>query len=231
MLLRNFRLLIDAPAEFFTLVGIVTVALLIAITVHEFGHALTATRLGDPTPRRLGRLSLNPVRHLDPMGTVMIFLIGFGWGKPVPVDYRMLGRNPRKGMAYVALSGALSNLVVAALFGLLVRLEVVAWQSPRFLYVDGWGFAAVSASLVGYIVLFNLILAVFNLIPIAPLDGFKVAVGFLPKSQAYAMARMEQYGPMILMMLVLLTYFTGFLWDVLIGPVDLFTKLFVGRGI
>ncbi len=230
MLLRNLSLLIEHPAVFFSLVGIVTVALLIAITVHEFGHALVANWLGDPTAKRLGRLSLNPIRHLDPLGTVMIFLVGFGWGKPVPVNYQFLGRDPRRGMALVASAGALSNVVVAALFGALIRAGVVAWQSPGRLYVDDFELGMVAPMLVGYVILFNLILAIFNLIPIAPLDGFKVAVGVLPSRQAYALERMEQYGPMLLLAFLFLGYFTGFLWDVLIGPADLFARLFAGQG-
>jgi len=210
--------------------GVVTVALLIAITVHEFGHALVANWLGDPTAKRLGRLSLNPIRHLDPLGTLMIFLVGFGWGKPVPVNYRFLGRDPRKGMALVASAGALSNLVTAALFGALIRAGVVGWQSPGRLYADDFELGSVAAILIGYVILFNLILAIFNLIPIAPLDGFKVAVGALPSRQAYALARMEQYGPMALLVVLFLGYFTGLLWDVLILPVDLFARLFVGQG-
>ncbi len=230
MLLRNLSLLTEYPAVFFSLMGVVTVALLIAITVHEFGHALVANWLGDPTAKRLGRLSLNPIRHLDPMGTLMIFLVGFGWGKPVPVNYQFLGRDPRKGMALVASAGALFNLLTAALFGALIRAGVVAWQSPADLYAADFELGLVAPLLVGYVILFNLILAVFNLIPIAPLDGFKVAVGVLPSRQAYALARMEQYGPMVLLVVILFGYLTGFLWDVLIFPVDLFARLFVGQG-
>jgi len=230
MLLRNFSLLTEHPAVFFSLVGIVTVALLIAITAHEFSHALVANWLGDPTAKRLGRLSLNPIKHLDPMGTLMIFLVGFGWGKPVPVNYQFLGRDPRRGMALVASAGALANLLVAALFGALVRVGVVAWQSPGGLYVEDFELGLVAPILVGYVILFNLILAVFNLIPIAPLDGFKVAVGVLPSRQAYALARMEQYGPLLLLVFLFFGYFTGFLWDVLIRPVDLFARLFAGQG-
>ena len=230
MLLRNLGLLTEYPAVFFSLMGIVTVALLVAITVHEFGHALVANWLGDPTAKRLGRLSLNPIRHLDPLGTLMIFLVGFGWGKPVPVNYRFLGRDPRKGMALVASAGALSNLVTAALFGALIRAGVVGWQSPGRLYADDFELGSVAAILIGYVILFNLILAIFNLIPIAPLDGFKIAVGALPSRQAYALARMEQYGPMALLVVLFLGYFTGLLWDVLILPVDLFARLFVGQG-
>ena len=132
-------------------------------------------------------------------------------------------------MALVALAGASANLLLAALFGALIRADVVSWHSPRYLYRDGWEMGLVAADLVGYIILFNLILAVFNLIPIAPLDGFKVAVGVLPSRLAYALARMEKYGPVILLSVVFFGYFTGFLWDVLIGPVDGFIRLFVGQ--
>ncbi len=231
MLLRNLDLLLNDPTVFFYLIAVLTVGLLVAITVHEFGHALVANLLGDPTAKRLGRLSLNPIRHLDPLGTLMIFLVGFGWGKPVPVEYHRLGRNPRRGMALVALAGALSNLFVAALFGSLIRVGAVTWHSPRFLYIDGWELSSVAADVVGYIILFNLILAVFNLIPIAPLDGFKVALGLLPSRQAYAVAQMERYGPLLLLLLLFFGYFTGVLWDVLIRPVDGFIRLFAGQGL
>ena len=106
----------------------------------------------------------------------------------------------------------------------------MAWHTPRYLYLDGWELSSLAADLVGYVILFNIILAVFNLIPIAPLDGFKVAVGILPQRQAYAVARMERHGPMILLVFVFFGYFTGFLWSVLIGPVDGFIRLFAGQG-
>lgn len=230
MLLWNLRLLFNDPALFFLIIGTLTIAMLVAITSHEFGHALVANWLGDPTPKRLGRLSLNPIRHLDPMGTLMIFLVGFGWGKPVPINPNYLGRDPRKGMAMVALAGPLSNLILAATFGVLIRAGIVAWHSPTYRYLDGWELGSVAAVLLGYVILLNIILAVFNLIPIAPLDGFKVAVGILPSRQAYALLRIEQYGPVILLVFVFFGYFTGFLWDILIGPVNLFARVFVGQG-
>ncbi len=229
MLLRNLELLIHDPAIFFYLVGVVTVALLTAITVHEFGHAFVADRLGDPTPRRLGRVSLNPLRHLDPLGTLMIFLVGFGWGKPVPVSYEFLGRDPRRAMALVASAGALFNLTLAAAFGALIRGGVVAWHPSGYAGMEGWSLSSVAADVVGYIILLNIILAVFNLIPVAPLDGFKVVVGVLPSRQAYAMARLERYGPVILLAIVFLGYFTGYLWSVLMWPVNGFVQLFVGQ--
>ena len=231
MLLRNFDLLFNDPPLFFYLVGVVTAGLLVAITVHEFGHAFAANMLGDPTAKRVGRLSLNPIRHLDPFGTIMIFLVGFGWGKPVPVDYRALGGNPRRGMAVVSIAGAASNLVVAALFGALVRLELVVWDSPRFIETGDWAAGSIAADFVAYIIFLNLILAVFNLIPIAPLDGFKIVVGLLPARQAYSFARLERYGPVLLLLLLLFGYATGILWDILIRPVDALMRLFTGYGV
>jgi len=230
MLLRNFGLLIDDPAAFFLLLGIVCVSLLVAVTVHEFGHALAANWLGDPTAKRMGRLSLNPIKHLDPVGTLMIFLVGFGWGKPVPVNHGFLRGNPRRSMAMVAVAGAVFNLVTAAIFGALIRAGVVGWHSPGRLYPEDLEWGAVAGVAVGFIILINIILAVFNLIPISPLDGFKVAVGVLPERQAYKLAQMERYGPMFLLMFVFLLYFTGALWAILMWPVDGFVHLFTGEG-
>lgn len=232
MLLWNLGLLIDDPAAFFSLVVVVALALLIAITVHEFSHALMSDRLGDPTARRLGRLSLNPIKHLDPMGTLMLFLVGFGWGKPVPVNPHNFRMESRRGMALIGFAGPLSNLIVAALLGVLVRLDVVAWHSPwqyePFYYWDaGW----IAADIIGYVIFLNLILAVFNLIPIAPLDGYNVAIGVLPRRQAYAWAKLERYGPLILLALIILSFYTGFLWNSLMRAVDLFARLFVGQAL
>ena len=232
MLLWNLRLLIDDPAAFFLLIAIVGFSLLIAITLHEFSHALMANRLGDPTAKRLGRLSLNPIRHLDPLGTLMLFLVGFGWGKPVPINPNYFRMNPRRGMAISALAGPLSNFALAALLGVLVRVGVVDWHSPwswPFYPFASWDASWVAADIIGYVILLNLILGVFNLIPIPPLDGFNIAVGILPRRQAEAMARLQQYGPLLLLLLVFLGYFTGFLWDFLLRAVDLFGRLFVGQ--
>jgi Zn-dependent protease len=234
MLLWNLRLLIDDPAAFLLLIAIVGLSLLIAITVHEFSHAMMANRLGDPTAKRLGRLSLNPVKHLDPLGTLMLFLVGFGWGKPVPINPNYFRMNPRRGMAISALAGPLSNFALAALLGVLVRVGVVDWHSPwswLFQPFASWEAGWVAADIIGYVILLNLILGVFNLIPIPPLDGFNIAVGVLPRRQAAAMARLQQYGPLLLLLLVFLGYFTGFLWDFLLRAVDLFARLFVGQSL
>ena len=232
MLLWNLGLLRDDPKAFFLLIVVVAFSLLIAITVHEFSHALMANRLGDPTAKRMGRLSLNPVKHLDPLGTLMLFLVGFGWGKPVPINPNYFRMNPRRGMAISALAGPLSNFALAALLGVLVRVGVVDWHSPwswPFYPFASWDASWVAADIIGYVILLNLILGVFNLIPIPPLDGFNIAVGILPRRQAEAVARLQQYGPLLLLLLVFLGYFTGFLWDFLLRAVDLFGRLFVGQ--
>jgi len=226
MLLFNLRLLWDDPLLFFLLLGTVALALLIAITVHEFSHALAADRLGDSTARRLGRLSLNPLAHLDPVGTLMLFLVGFGWGKPVPVNPYLLRREPRKAMALVSFSGPLANVVAAGLVAIPIRLGLVSWPFTSSLSYHG-GISWVS-TILGFIIFYNLILAVFNLIPIAPLDGFKVAVGVLPRNWAYSYARLEQYGPMILLLFIVFSYATGFLWYILSHGVNFLAHLLVG---
>jgi len=232
MLLWNLGLLRDDPKAFFLLIVVVAFSLLIAITVHEFSHALMAYRLGDPTAKRMGRLSLNPVKHLDPLGTLMLLLVGFGWGKPVPINPNYFRMNPRRGMAVSALAGPLSNFALAAVLGVIIRTGVVAWHSPySWLYwpFASWNAGWVAADIIGYVILFNIILAVFNLIPIAPLDGFNIAMGILPRRQAEAVARVQQYGPLLLLLLIFLSYFTNFLWDILLRGVDLFARLFVGQ--
>ena len=230
MLLWNLGLLRDDPKAFFLLVVVVAFSLLIAITVHEFSHALMANRLGDPTAKRMGRLSLNPIKHLDPLGTLMLLLVGFGWGKPVPINPGYFRMNPRRGMALSAFAGPLSNLALAAVLGVIIRSGAVAWHSPwEYTPFLSWEPGWVAADIIGYIILYNLILAVFNFIPIAPLDGFNILVGILPRRQSEALARLEQYGPILLLVLVFLLYFTGFLWDFLLRAVDLFARLFVGQ--
>ncbi len=196
MLLWNLDLLLRRPQLFLILLVTTSIALLVAITVHEFSHALMAHNLGDPTAKRQGRLSLNPLVHLDPVGTLMLFLVGLGWGKPVPVNPYYLRQGARTGMALVGAGGPVSNLLVAWLFALLIRY-VPALQSS---YVF---------DLVGAIMLYNVLLAVFNLIPVAPLDGFNIALGVLPRNLAYSLARTQRFGPIILLGVVFLVVYSG----------------------
>jgi Zn-dependent protease len=162
-------------------------AVLIAATVHEFAHALVADRLGDPTPRHLGRLSLNPLVHLDVLGTLFFILFSFGWARPVPINPRNFA-NPRRGMLQVALAGPLANITLAFAVGLLVKARGEAGG-------PGIDFAAM-------IVWINVVLAVFNLVPIPPLDGSRILESLLPVEQAAAYARFQPYGTLLILALL-----------------------------
>ena len=194
-------------------------SLVAAVTFHEFSHAIAASRLGDDTARRLGRVSLNPIRHLDPMGSMMILVAGFGWGKPVPVNSTYLRPNPRSGAAIVAAAGPVSNILMAAVLSLPLNVGLLNPEVVGFTFFEG-----VADDLPGYIVsslvFWNILLAVFNLLPIAPLDGFSVAVGLLPRDASAALLRMERIGPLILFGIIAVGLFTNLniLWA-LIGPV------------
>jgi len=168
-----------------------TGALLAAITVHEFAHAWAADRLGDPTPRLQGRLTLNPLAHLDPMGTLMLILFRFGWGKPVVFDPYNL-ENPKKDSALISLAGPASNFLLAIILAIILRLTMTPF-SPF----------ALLASLIPPFIFLNIILGLFNLIPIHPLDGGKILVGLLPsKDAASADLFLRRYGVLILIMLI-----------------------------
>ena len=205
MLFRSLDLLIDRPLEGAVTMAALVIALLVAITFHEFSHALSANRLGDLTATRQGRLSLNPIAHLDPLGSVMILLAGFGWGKPVPVDVHKLQPGARNGMAIVAAAGPISNVVMAALATAPIRVGLVELSVVGFVAFTG-GTDGLIAYFLQSIIILNLALASFNLLPITPLDGFKVALGLLPGKAAPAFARLEPIGPMILLGLILLDY-------------------------
>ncbi len=207
--------LVDAdPFAALVFVAAIATALVAGISFHEFSHAYVADALGDRLPRSRGRLTLNPLAHLDPAGTILMVLVGFGWGKPVPVNPNAT-RNPKAALATVAGAGPVSNFVVAAVAGLPIKLDLVPWISPfntsafNFLAARGFSDGQYAGLFLSSIVLFSLILGVFNLIPIAPLDGFKVAVGLLPRELSIAFARMEQYGPAILIALIALPFLTG----------------------
>ncbi len=206
-----------------TLVLLVPVILL-ALTVHEFSHGLAAYRLGDPTAKHAGRLTLNPIPHLDPIGTLMLFLVHFGWAKPVPVDPRYFA-NPKRDLLWVALAGPASNMVLAFLSGLVIRFIKVN-PDPFIGSFIGEAFIAML-----YLSLrINLALAVFNLLPIPPLDGSKILYGLLPPQYEHLAYNLERYGPGILFGLIILGMVTGFsiLWA-FIGPfVGFFMTLFAG---
>lgn len=175
---------------------------IVGLTLHEFSHAFMAVRFGDPTPREKGRLSLNPFRHLDIFGTVMLFVAGFGWAKPVPVDSRFL-RNPRRDMLWIALAGPVSNLLLAYLLGMLVL----------FFYSSGSETLGMHGSILLLVLVqgvwINIILAVFNLLPVPPLDGSRIASSLIPEKLIGAWNIFERVGPMVLLAGVLLANFAG----------------------
>ncbi len=198
------RAIIAAPAIFF------------ALTVHEFFHAWTALRFGDPTARDMGRLTLNPLAHLDLFGTIMMFLSGFrfGWAKPVPVNPRNLQGNIRVADFWISAAGPLSNMGLAFLFGMFFRMASASgMQLPQAIYT----FLFIS-------VMINVSLAFFNLIPIYPLDGSHILGSVLPPRFGPMLAQIQRVGPFILIALII---FGGF-WLIL-GPfISLFVYLFTG---
>lgn len=167
----------------------------VAISVHEFSHAQAAYSLGDQTAARLGRRTLNPIRHLDPFGSLLLLIAGFGWGKPVPVDPRNL-RYGRFGMAIVSGAGPASNLVTAFIT---VLIAITAFPSRAAVAAHPTWFQFLLS-----LALLNVGLCIFNLIPLPPLDGFGVVVGVLPWAIAAPLARLAQYGPGILLLLFFL---------------------------
>lgn len=169
-------------------------ALLVAVTVHELSHGLVADRLGDPTARRQGRITLNPLPHIDPLGAIAFVLAGFGWAKPVPVNAHNL-RHPRRDMALVAAAGPISNFLVA-LVGLIAFRLVGRLDAAPFLVEP-------AAGVLLYVYLFNLGLGIFNLIPLPPLDGGHFLPYFLPSRSWSLIRQLEQYGPFILILLVM----------------------------
>lgn len=196
-------------------VGVITIlGLIIGISVHEAAHAFVAYRLGDPTAKLAGRLTLNPAAHLDPIGTFALLFIGIGWGKPTPFDPYNL-RNIKRDSALISVAGAVSNFLIA---GIISAPYLVAFYtnslSPQinniFTYLVP-------------VIFFNLILGVFNLIPIAPLDGFKVLAGLLPKDWYYEFIQTEKYGIFILLIFLL----TGALGRIIFPIVTFLFNIFV----
>ncbi len=232
MILRNIDLLRSNPGEFVLILLLTVLAVLIALTFHELSHGLLAARFGDPTAKQAGRLTLNPMPHLDPVGGLMFLLIGFGWAKPVPVNAMYFGRSAIRKLALVAAAGPLSNLAVAFLASLPFRAGLVQWPFAGTALSSG-GPDLYVGILLGYIVLYNLILAAFNLIPLAPLDGSKVLPGLLPRNLGEAVHRLEPWGPGILLVVIMVDYvFKVGILQKTIGPVvNLFASLFVGHGV
>ncbi|MCX5810317.1 MAG: site-2 protease family protein [Proteobacteria bacterium] len=169
---------------------LVAIPLLYSIIIHELAHGWVAYKMGDSTAKWLGRLSLNPIKHLDPIGTIMLFVFGFGWAKPVPVNFNNL-RDERKGIIFVSAAGIVANIILAFFSFLLLRLLT---PSPF----------GILSTILYYFAQINIMLAAFNLIPIPPLDGSKILMGFLSRRAQYTLERIEPYGMFIIIALLYL---------------------------
>jgi Zn-dependent protease len=189
--------LVESPFAFI----IAIIGLVLAVTIHEFSHAFVADKLGDPTPRLMGRVTLNPFAHLDPLGSLAILLVGFGWGKPVPFDPFNL-QNPRRDAALISLAGPLSNIIFASLLAIIIRII----PSPFSLLIPT------------YIIQVNLMLAFFNLIPIHPLDGFKIVGGLLPDKYTDSWEELSKYGMIFLLALLIVPAFNNILIHLWLSP-------------
>ncbi len=209
----------------FQQVAVWAIPVLFAITVHEVSHGWVASRLGDPTAKMLGRLTLNPIKHIDPLGTIVLPLVMlvlggfiFGWAKPVPVTWENL-RHPKRDMALVAAAGPLSNLLMALFWALLMRLAIGLGPEPGgslafLLYVGAAG------------IQINVVLAVLNMLPLPPLDGGRVAVALLPGRLSWQLSQLEPYGFIIILALLA----TKVLSAILQGPVTLLFDLYYSIG-
>ncbi len=194
-------------------IAIMLVPALLAIILHEVAHGYIAEQFGDPTARLLGRLTLNPLKHLDPIGTIAIFVFGFGWARPVPVNPGNF-RRPRRDMVWVALAGPATNFLLAAISALLLRgLGLLDGSSVAASHI----FIQVTVPLkmmAGFSLYINALLGTFNLIPIPPLDGGRILSGLLPERQALLLSRLEPFGFVLILFLV---FFTD-VWSLVLGP-------------
>ncbi len=184
--------------------------LLFALTIHEFAHGFVASRLGDPTARDAGRLTLNPLKHLDPLGTMAFFFIKIGWAKPVPVNPSYF-KNPRKDMLWVALAGPATNLAVAVASAILTKgIWLLATILPYSAAIEAI-LVPLNAMLIASVWI-NLVLCIFNFLPIPPLDGSRILMGLLPDRLALSYMRVERFG----FILILILAFSGILSKVIV---------------
>ncbi len=195
--------------------------ILLSLTVHEYFHGWTANKLGDPTAKMRGRLTLNPIAHLDILGTILMFIVGFGWAKPVPIDPRNF-KDPKKDTILVAIAGPLSNLAMAFAAGLALRFMIPKMVSGE---ISSEGIYSVIAIILILTLVYGIALAVFNMIPIPPLDGSRVLYGILPNRYAYAYSRFEPYGVFFLFALFI---FGGGIFKYLLVPLSYLSVMLSG---
>ncbi len=198
--------------------------ILLALTIHEYAHAYIANKLGDPTAKEYGRLTLNPLKHLDLMGTLMVFIIRIGWAKPVPVNPAYF-RNPKRDMLWVSLAGPLSNILLAFIFGFIYRVfNITLFQSVNEVM------AQIIQFMLSYAIIINLILAFFNMLPIPPLDGSKILAGMLPPQYEALYEKYMGYGHFVLLGLIIISVVLKVpIFSMLYLPfVRFFSSLFAG---
>lgn len=179
-------------------------AVLIAISVHEAAHAFVAYKLGDPTARLMGRVTINPIAHFDLVGALFMLIFGFGWAKPVPFDLRML-KHPKRDTALIAAAGPVSNFIVGFLFSGIMYAMVVFGLAHNPMLLEAGTIFSILLQMVECVVVLNLSLMVFNLIPLSPLDGSKVVISLLPRSAHRFILNYERYGMPILMIWLLIS--------------------------
>jgi len=207
------------------------IILVIAFTIHEFAHAWTADSFGDSTPRINGRLTLNPAAHLDLLGSLMLLFVGFGWAKPVPVNPYTLRQRAPSAMMWVALAGPLSNFLLAVLAALPFQMN---WLTLNDLYasfaVPGSAVLPTTAGFLFDFITINLVLGLFNLIPLPPLDGDKIAEFFMPDNWKRGMDRIRPYGPVILVALFMVGPYLGldFLGWMIRKPLGFLINVLIG---
>lgn len=195
------ELLSANPAIFFLLF----LCLVMSLSIHEFAHAFMAEKLGDDTPRFQGRVTLNPLAHLDPVGTILILFFGFGWGKPVIFNPYNL-KKPFRDTALIAAAGPISNIILAIAAGLLYLVLSELFFITRF-----------QSTFLYYLAFYNMALALFNLIPVNPLDGFKILYGILPRQYSYILDYLSNYGMLILIAIMVTGVFSRFAMPLIIN--------------
>ena len=206
---------------------IIAPPILIALTFHEFAHAYVAFRLGDPTAKQMGRLTLNPLVHLDLLGTAMLFIAHIGWAKPVPVNPAYF-KNPKRDLLWVSLAGPMSNLLLAFIFGLVCRF----WGIESLRHLD-YGLTGIIQFMVAFGMIINIVLAFFNFLPIPPLDGSKILMGLVPQKYERQLVPYLRYGPTVLITLSAIGFITkvSILWAIIDPFVKFFSYLFAGANL